>query len=168
MIQNVLNKIEYDESKIAVVVAPVSIHIAGVKALLNKNINVGCQNMSQTGKGAFTGEISCVQLKDFDIEWVIIGHSERRTLYNETDEIVAAKAAQAQASGLNAMICIGELLEQRENGTTNEVLKGQLNGFKDAIKDWSKVVIAYEPVWAIGTGKTATPEIAQETHAYIR
>ena len=99
---------------------------------------------------------------------MIIGHSERRSLYAETDTIVAVKTAQAQESGLNAMICIGEKLEERENGTTNDVLKTQLSAFKDSVKDWSKVVIAYEPVWAIGTGKTATPEMAQETHAYIR
>ena len=82
--------------------------------------------------------------------------------------MVAAKAAMAQEAGLNSIICIGEKLEQRENGTTNDVLKTQLDGFKNSIKDWSKVVIAYEPVWAIGTGKTASPEIAQETHTFIR
>lgn len=168
LITEVLNKAQFDQSQLEVVVAPVSIHIASVKALLNENIKVACQNVSQTGKGAYTGEISCDQLKDFDINWVIIGHSERRTLYGESDAVVAAKTAQAQELGLNTMICIGELLEDREAGTTNQVLATQLNGFKDSVKDWSKVVIAYEPVWAIGTGKTASPEIAQETHAFIR
>jgi len=123
LIKDVLNKAEFDESRVEVVVAPVSIHIASVKALLNSNIKVACQNISSTGKGAFTGEINCDQVKDFDLEWVIIGHSERRSLYGETDAIVATKTAQAQAAGLNAMICIGEQLEQRENGTTNDVLK---------------------------------------------
>ena len=160
LIKGVLNMAEFDQAKLDVVVAPVSIHIASVKALLNDNIKVACQNVSQTGKGAFTGEISCEQLKDFDVDWVIIGHSERRTLYGETDQIVATKTAQAQETGLNAIVCIGELLEQRENGTTNDVLKTQLSAFKDSVKDWSRVVIAYEPVWAIGTGKTASPEIA--------
>jgi triosephosphate isomerase len=168
LIKDVLNKAEFDQGRLEVVVAPVSIHIASVKALLNENIKVACQNVSQTGKGAFTGEISCDQLKDFDVQWTIIGHSERRSLYGETDAIVATKTAQAQETGLYSMICIGEQLEERENGTTNDVLKTQLSAFKDSVKDWSRVVIAYEPVWAIGTGKTASPEIAQETHAFIR
>jgi len=102
------------------------------------------------------------------VEWVIIGHSERRTLYGETDDVVANKVAQAQQVGLNAMVCIGEQLEQREDGSTNEVLRKQLEGFKASVTDWSKIVIAYEPVWAIGTGRTASPEIAEETHAFIR
>ena len=93
LIKDVLNKSEFDQARLEVVVAPVSIHIASVKALLNENIKVACQNVSQTGKGAFTGEISCDQLKDFDVDWVIIGHSERRTLYGETDAIVATKTA---------------------------------------------------------------------------
>lgn len=93
LITEVLNKAQFDQSRVEVIVAPVSIHIASVKALLNENVKVACQNVSQTGKGAYTGEISCDQLKDFDINWVIIGHSERRTLYGETDAIVAAKTA---------------------------------------------------------------------------
>ena len=168
LITGVLNKAEFNEGRVEVVVAPVSVHIASVKALLNKKINVACQNVGQNGKGAFTGEVSCDMLKDFEVNWVIIGHSERRHIYGESDAIVSAKVAQAQENGMYAMVCIGEQAEERENGTTNDVLKRQLSGFKDAVKDWSKVVIAYEPVWAIGTGKTATPEIAQETHAYIR
>lgn len=93
------------------VVAPISIHIASVKALLNENIKVSAQNMSATGNGAFTGEISGEQLKDFEIEWVILGHSERRTIYNETNEIVAAKVERAQSLGLHAIVCLGESLE---------------------------------------------------------
>ena len=108
--------------------------------------------------GAFTGEISGDQLKDFDVNWVVIGHSERRTLFKEDDATVAAKVAQAQEIGLSALVCVGEQLEQRENGTTNDVLKAQLDAIKDSVKDWASVVIAYEPVWAIGTGKVATPE----------
>jgi triosephosphate isomerase len=122
LIEKVLNKAEFDQSRVDVVVAPVSIHIASVKALLNENIKVGCQNVSQTGKGAYTGEISCDQLKDFDVNWIIIGHSERRSLYAETDAIVAAKTAQAQELGLSTIICIGEMLEDREGGSTNQVL----------------------------------------------
>lgn len=168
LINNVLNKATFDQSQVEVVVAPVSFHISTVKAQVNDNIKVCSQNIGQFGKGAFTGEVSGDQLKDFGIEWTLIGHSERRNLYGETDAIVAAKTAQAQEIGLNTIICIGEKLEDREGGTTNQVLATQLNGFKDSVKDWSKIVIAYEPVWAIGTGKTATPEMAQETHAFIR
>jgi len=124
--------------------------------------------MSATGNGAFTGEISGEQLKDFEVNWVLIGHSERRTIMGESNEVVAAKTARAQALGLNAIVCLGESLEQREAGTTNDHLKAQLDSVKDSIKDWSTIVLAYEPIWAIGTGKTATPEIAEATHEYIR
>ena len=107
-------------------------------------------------------------MNDFEINWVIIGHSERRSLYGETDEIVAKKVLQAQDVGLKSIVCIGESLEQREGGITNDCLKVQLDGFKSSVKDWSRIVIAYEPIWAIGTGKTATPDVAEETHVYIR
>ena len=165
---DVLNKAEFDSNKVEVVVAPISIHVGTVKALLNPSVRVASQNMSATGTGAYTGEVSGEQLKDFDIEWVIIGHSERRNVYGETDSDVAAKVAKAQALGLYAMVCIGESLETREAGTTNEFLKGQLDAIKSSITDWSRIVIAYEPVWAIGTGKTATPEIADSTCGYVR
>ena len=105
---DVLNKASFDETKVAVVVAPVSIHISSVKALLKGNIRVACQNMSGKENGAFTGEVSSDQLKDFGIDWVIIGHSERRSLFGETNEEVSAKVTKAQAKGLNAIICIGE------------------------------------------------------------
>jgi triosephosphate isomerase len=168
LVNDVLNKAKFDSDKIDVIVAPISIHIASVKALLKENVKVAAQNMSGTGNGAFTGEISGEQLKDFDVKWVIIGHSERRWVFGETNDQVHEKVQKAQAYGLNAIICIGEQLEQRESGETNSVLKVQLNAIKDSIKDWSKIVIAYEPVWAIGTGKTATPQVAEETHVYIR
>ena len=166
--ENVLNKADFDSNKVEVVVAPISVHLTSVKALVNPNIQVSCQNMSATGAGAFTGEIAGEQIKDLDIQWVIIGHSERRTLFGEDDSIVAAKVARAQALGLKAMVCVGESLEIREAGTTNDFLKDQLTAFKDSITDWSSIVLAYEPIWAIGTGKTATPEIAESTCAYIR
>lgn len=168
LVNEVLNKATFDQDKVEVLVAPISMHIASVKALLNPNIKVCGQNMSQTGKGAYTGEISGEQLKDFDVNWILIGHSERRKLYGETDAMVASKVSQAQDVGLNAIVCMGEELEQRESGETNAVLKVQLEGFKSSIKDWSKIVLAYEPVWAIGTGKVASPEIAQEAHEFIR
>ena len=123
LVNEVLNKATFSDDKLEVVVAPISIHIASVKALLTQQIKVACQNMSSTNKGAYTGEISAEQLKDFDINWVIIGHSERRTLYDETDAVVSAKVQQAQDSGLNSIVCVGETLEQREAGETNNVLK---------------------------------------------
>jgi len=107
-------------------------------------------------------------LADMGIKWVILGHSERRSLYGESSEIVAKKTKYALEKGLNVILCIGEKLDEREAGTTNTVLKGQLDPCKDSVKDWNKVVIAYEPVWAIGTGKVATPEQAQDSHAYVR
>lgn len=168
LVQNILNPLEFSDDKVEVFVAPVSIHIASVKALVNNNVRVACQNMSATGNGAFTGEISGEQLNDFEINWVIIGHSERRGHYNETNELVAAKVKRAQELGLTACVCLGESLEQREGGTTNDHLAAQLASVKDSITDWSRVVLAYEPIWAIGTGKTATPEIAEETHLFIR
>jgi triosephosphate isomerase len=123
LVNDVLNKAHFDESKVEVIVSPISIHIASVKALLKENIKVMAQNMSSTGNGAFTGEISGDQLKDFDVQWVLIGHSERRWTFGETDAQVAAKVAKAQATGLNAVVCVGEKLEEREAGQTNHVLK---------------------------------------------
>lgn len=155
-----LNTMKFDQSKVEVVVAPVNIHIASAKAMLNENISVAAQNVSANKNGAFTGEVSAEQVKDFGLNWVIIGHSERRTLYGETDEIVANKVTRAQEAGLHVILCIGETLAEREEGNTNNVLKTQLSAIKEAVIDWSKIVLAYEPVWAIGTGKTATPEIA--------
>jgi triosephosphate isomerase len=102
------------------------------------------------------------------INWVILGHSERRSLYGETNELVAKKLKYALEKGLNVILCIGEKLDEREAGTTNAIIKAQLDATKESVKDWSKVVVAYEPVWAIGTGKVASPEQAQETQAYVR
>lgn len=107
-------------------------------------------------------------MKDFEVKWVLVGHSERRTLYGETNEVVAEKLKLAQENELNVIFCVGETLAEREAEKTNAVLKDQLECARDVVSDWSKIVIAYEPVWAIGTGKTATPEIAQAAHAYIR
>jgi triosephosphate isomerase (TIM) len=165
---NVLNAIDYDHAAVDVVVAPISLHIASLKAMVNSNIKVASQNISASKNGAFTGEVSAEQILDFELQWTIIGHSERRAQQGETDEVVAKKVGRAQEVGLSALLCIGETLEQRESGSTNDVLKTQLDAVKDSITDWSRIVLAYEPVWAIGTGKTATPEIAQEAHAYIR
>ena len=160
MCTETLNTMAFDESRVEVVVAPTSLHITATKAMLNSNVLVAAQNISAEGNGAFTGEISAEQLVNFGLHWTLIGHSERRKLYGETDEIVAQKAARAQAAGLKVILCVGETIEQREAGQTNAVLKQQMEAVKNSITNWGNIVIAYEPVWAIGTGKTATPAIA--------
>ena len=168
MCTNTLNTMEFDENCVEVVVAPITLHITSTKTMLNSNILVAAQNISAEGNGAFTGETSAEQIVDFGLQWTLVGHSERRKLFGETDDIVAKKIAKAQAAGLKSIFCCGETLEQREAGQTNDVLKQQLDAIKGSVNQWSTIVIAYEPVWAIGTGKTATPQIAQEAHAYIR
>ena len=168
MCSKTLNTMQYDQEKVQVVITPVALHIAAMKTLLNKDVEVGTQNISATKNGAFTGELSADQVKDFELKWTLIGHSERRQKQGETNEIVAEKVKQAQEVGLNTIVCIGETLEDREAGKTNDVLEEQLEAFKGSVTNWESVVLAYEPVWAIGTGKTATPAIAQDAHAYIR
>jgi len=155
-----MNTMEYDEGRVEVVVAPIALHITSTKTMLNSNILVASQNISAEGNGAFTGEISAEQIVDFGLQWTLVGHSERRKLFNETDEIVAKKVARAQAANLKVILCVGETLEQREANQTNDVLKTQLEAVKTSVSNWGSIVIAYEPVWAIGTGKTATPAIA--------
>ncbi|XP_017482926.1 PREDICTED: triosephosphate isomerase [Rhagoletis zephyria] len=139
-----------------------------VRSLLPSSINVAAQNCYKVEKGAFTGEISPAIIKDTGAGWVILGHSERRQIFKESDELIAEKVEHALASGLKVVACIGETLEERESGKTQEVVARQMSAIAQKVKDWSNVVIAYEPVWAIGTGKTATPEQAQEVHAYLR
>jgi triosephosphate isomerase len=134
------------------------------------NIKLGAQDVFYENSGAFTGEISPIMLKDVGCEYVIIGHSERRHIIGETDELINKKIKAAINNGLKTILCVGELLEEREAGKTLEVVKTQLEkGLNGVSKEEMKnIVIAYEPVWAIGTGKTAKPEDAQEVHAYIR
>jgi len=148
----------------AIYLADVSEQLAGSK------IAWGGQNLSTEAKGAFTGEISADMLLDFKSEYVIVGHSERRTLYGETDELVAEKFEVARKAGLKPILCIGESLEERESGVTIDVCSRQISAVieKSGVKALTDGVIAYEPIWAIGTGVTATPEQAQETHAAIR
>ncbi len=138
--------------------------------ICDSNIALGAQDIYWEDQGAFTGEVSAKMLKSVGCKYVIIGHSERRQYFGETDESVNKKLKKALADKLSPIVCIGERLEQREKGKTFKVVETQLKGgFKDiAVKDWDNIVIAYEPVWAIGTGKTATPDQAQEVHAYIR
>jgi triosephosphate isomerase len=133
-------------------------------------VKVGAQNGSEHESGAFTGEVAPAMLKDIGCEYVIVGHSERRALYGESSFQVAAKFQAAQAAGLTPILCVGETLEEREDGATERVVDFQLNAVLDAagIGAFASAVVAYEPVWAIGTGKTATPEQAQEVHKHIR
>jgi len=134
-------------------------------------IRLGAQDVAaEVGAGAYTGEVSGQMLVDVGCSHVIVGHSERRALYGETDAVVAAKFKAAQAAGLIPIVCVGETLEQREAGATRAVVERQLTAVLDAagVTAFAKAVVAYEPVWAIGTGRTATPEQAQEVHAFIR
>merc|ERR1719410_2463348 len=126
------------------------------------------QNVSKTPMGAFTGEWTAEHLVDMGVSWTLIGHSERRSKYGETDEDTALKVEKCQKAGLKVIFCIGELLEEREAGKTDEVNKRQLAAVIPKITNWDLIVIAYEPVWAIGTGKVATPDQAEETQAAIR
>jgi triosephosphate isomerase len=130
----------------------------------------GAQNLSQQPKGAYTGEVSAAMLKDFGCKYVIVGHSERRAIYGESDELVAEKYAAAQAAGLVPILCVGETLAERESGITEAVVARQLDAVlnKSGVASLANAVVAYEPVWAIGTGKTASPEQAQAVHAFIR
>ena len=134
------------------------------------NVLVGAQNMYFEKEGAFTGEVSPTQLLDAGAKFVILGHSERRHVFGEKDELINKKVHSALANGLSPILCVGELLEEREAGKTEAVVKTQVvEGFKGLSKEQAlKVTIAYEPVWAIGTGKTATPEDADSVHAFIR
>ena len=141
---------------------------AAKAAIAGSKIKLGAENVAWADSGAFTGEISAAMLKEIGVEYVIIGHSERRTYFGETDETVNKRLKQALANGLKPIVCVGETLTEREKNKTKRVLKKQvLEGFKD-ITDFSDIVIAYEPVWAIGTGKTATADDANKTIGYIR
>lgn len=152
-------------------VCPPSIYLPLVKDLIgDAAIALGSQNVCDQESGAFTGEIAPSMLKEFNCQYALVGHSERRSLYSESDELVASRFAMARNSGLTPVLCIGETLEEREAGITEQVVSRQLDAVIDTqgIEAIADSVIAYEPVWAIGTGKTASPEQAQEVHAYIR
>jgi len=151
-----------------VVVAPPSLYLLLAREHLRKGLEVAAQNIFDKPSGAFTGEISSEQLKDSGITWTILGHSERRVILQENDDFVASKTKAALDSGLGVILCCGESLEQREAGKTIEVVTTQLKAVADKVKDWSKIVVAYEPIWAIGTGKVATTEQAQEVHKALR
>ncbi len=140
------------------------------KAVLDSNLRLGAQNMSEQNFGAYTGEIAAGMLKEFSVRYVILGHSERRQYQKESDDLISRKALAAHAASLKPIVCVGELLAEREAGQTQKVLETQVRGSLAGLtKDQAQeTVIAYEPVWAIGTGKTATTAQAQEAHAFIR
>ena len=170
LIDGVVSGLSADQKCDVVVGAPYVYIPAVVSATASSAVKVAAQDVSEQDKGAFTGEVSGEMLKDVGCEYIIIGHSERRSLYGETDEISAQKFMAAQRHGMTPIFCIGELLEERENGTTEAVCARQLDAVIEAagVASLANAVIAYEPVWAIGTGKVATPEQAQDVHAFIR
>jgi triosephosphate isomerase len=154
-----------------VVVCPTFVSLpAAIAAARGTAIEIGAQDVFWLKEGAYTGEISAPMLLAIGCHWVIIGHSERRQYFGETDETVYKKTVAALDSGLKPIVCVGEVLEEREAGNTNDVLAAQFDGGLARLtpEQFSRVVIAYEPVWAIGTGRTATPAIAAEAHAFLR
>lgn len=164
----------FSDSDIDIVLCPPFTSLADVSEVLDGAlIKLGAQNVHYEKSGAFTGEISIPMLQSVGVQYVIIGHSERRTYFNETDALVNKKTKAVLEAGLIPIVCVGETLEQRESGETFEIIKYQITeGLKDledlVLTQNKEIVIAYEPVWAIGTGKVATPHQAEEVHAYIR
>ena len=163
-----LNNSNINHDTTEVLVGPPALYVDFVRQKLNAKFHVAAQNCYKVEKGAFTGDISPAMIKDVGANYVILGHSERRNVFGESDQLIGEKVKHALESGLNVLPCIGEKLEEREAGKTEEVVFRQLKHIAENINDWSRVVIAYEPVWAIGTGRTATPQQAQEVHAQLR
>lgn len=154
-----------------IVICPPFVDLAAaVAATKGSRVEIGAQNLHWVKEGAYTGEVSAPMLKETGTKWVIIGHSERRQYFGETDETVLKKTVAALEAGLRPIVCVGERLEEREAGKTAELLISQVDGGIAGLtpEQFEKIVIAYEPVWAIGTGKTATPEIAADAHKTIR
>jgi len=156
------------ESLDAVVAPPAPYLALAQQTLHQRRLAVAAQNCHEQLSGAFTGETSVAMLRDLGVSWVILGHSERRHVFGETDAQLAAKVRTVQTGNLSAIVCVGEKLSEREAHQTTEVCFRQLEAFAGAISDWSRIVVAYEPVWAIGTGRTASPEQAAEVHTALR
>lgn len=172
-VEELLGQLLAEQSRFSaqVAVCPPALYLAkAAEQLAGSSIAWGAQNLSEHAEGAFTGETSAPMLADLNCRYVIVGHSERRSLFGETNEDVAAKFVAAMAAGLTPVLCVGESLEQRESGETLSLITQQLIAVLDVAGEQAlkQSVVAYEPVWAIGTGKTATPEQAQEVHAHIR
>lgn len=170
LVQAMLDGLNGAEPKAEMALCAPSLYLAQMQSLLEGSpIAWGSQDVSAQESGAFTGEISAAMLKDFACRYAIVGHSERRQYHAETDAMVAAKAQRALAVGITPIVCVGETLAERESGETEAVVKRQLAAVIHAVAHCtSEIVVAYEPVWAIGTGKTATPEMAQAVHAVLR
>ena len=154
-----------------IAVCPPFVHLAEVAQVLEgSNVDLGAQNVSEQTEGAYTGEISAAMLVDYACRYVVLGHSERRHVYGETDTLIAEKYLQTVAAGLTPIFCVGETLQERESEQTEAVVSRQLAAVMEAqgSDGFASAIIAYEPVWAIGTGKTATPDQAQTVHAFIR
>lgn len=158
------------DNDVEVVIIPPAIYVADVLEQARNTASVGVQNVGQWQSGAFTGEISSEMAKDAGCRYALVGHSERRQLFGETDEQVAEKVSLVVASGLTAIVCVGETLDERETGQAEAVVAGQVRTGLSSVTagEWPNIVVAYEPVWAIGTGKTATADDAQAMHAAIR
>lgn len=168
-IVSMLNEAEVpSEDDAEVVVSPPFVFLPIVKSLLRPDFSIAAQNCWVRKGGAFTGEVSAEMLVNLGIPWVILGHSERRLLLNESNGFVGDKVAYALSQGLKVIACVGETLEQRESGSTLAVVAAQTKAVAERVLNWSNIVLAYEPVWAIGTGKVATPAQAQEVHFELR
>jgi triosephosphate isomerase len=170
LVSSIVNGIPNGEGFKLLVCPPFPYLTSIASQVSNSAISLGAQNVSEHESGAFTGETAAAMLKELGCEYVIVGHSERRAIFGETSEKVAAKYIAAQKAGITPILCVGETLEEREAGATEEVVIGQLDAILDAagVDSFASAVIAYEPVWAIGTGVTATPEQAQDVHRRIR
>lgn len=171
LISDIINGLKNINTKADVIICPPFTSLETANALIkNSNIKLGAQNMCSEDSGAYTGEISADMLKSVGCQFVILGHSERRAIFNEPDELINKKVKKALAKGLDVIFCIGESLDERESGSTFNIVKSQIEKGLSGITelDLAKIIIAYEPVWAIGTGKTASPEQAEEVHLYIR
>ena len=170
--EDILRGIESVPAGVTLIVAPPFTHLSTVSAIIgnNKNPGLSAQNCAAGEKGAFTGEVSAAMLASVPCQYVILGHSERREYYGETNEILLEKIQRVLANGLRPIFCVGEVLEEREANMHFQVVSSQIREvlFRLDPDDFKKVIVAYEPVWAIGTGKTATSEQAQEMHAFIR
>jgi triosephosphate isomerase len=154
-----------------IAVCPPAVYLGQVLELVSgTSIDVGAQNLSEQKSGAFTGEIAGDMLRDLGVTYTLVGHSERRSLYGETNELVAAKTLKALEVGLVPVLCVGETLEERKSSQMDAVLAGQINAVIElcGADTFGQIIVAYEPVWAIGTGETATPQQAQDAHAFIR
>jgi triosephosphate isomerase len=170
LMKSVVNSLVFDSTKCQVIISPTNLHIPLARHLLDKNseVKISSQNVSAFPDGAYTGEVSAKQLKDYGIEWTLVGHSERRQYFHESNEVVGKKTKISLENGLNVIACIGEKLDERESNQTMNVCLTQMEAIAKATSDWGRMVIAYEPVWAIGTGKTATSQQAQEVHGNLR